>query len=220
MTDQTADQAAATPPSRQQPNSATPGAARPRRRRWMSVLAPVVIFAAVAGLFAAALQKGDPTRVPSALIGRTVPQFDLQPIPGLTRANVPLKGLSSADFGNGQPAVVNFWASWCLPCVEEHPLLVELAARTGIALYGVNQKDQTANALRFLERYGNPFTAVGADVNGRAAIEWGVYGTPETFVVDGRGTVIYKHVGPISPEALVSKLLPAIAAARAGATTR
>lgn len=214
MTDQAVETRVASTPSRPPSDGAMAKRERPRSRRWMTVLAPVVIFAAVAGMFAAALQKGDPTRVPSALIGRPVPQFELPAIPGLMRAKVPLKGLSSADFGNGHPAVVNFWASWCQPCVEEHPQLVELAERTGIALYGINQKDQTANALRFLERYGNPFVAVGADVNGRAAIEWGVYGTPETFVVDGKGTVVYKHVGPISAEALRTKLLPAIAAAR------
>ncbi len=216
MTDRPAHRADTLSPVGEAAGGRMPTTAGPRRSRWLSVMAPVLIFAAVAGLFAAALQKGDPTRIPSALIGRSVPQFELPPIPGLTRDNVPLKGLSSADFGNGRPAVVNFWASWCLPCVDEHPQLVELAARTGIALYGVNQKDQTANALRFLDRYGNPFAAVGADTNGRAAIEWGVYGTPETFVVDGKGTIVYKHVGPISAEQLETKVLPAIAAARAG----
>jgi cytochrome c biogenesis protein CcmG, thiol:disulfide interchange protein DsbE len=110
--------------------------------------------------------------------------------------------------------VVNFWASWCAPCVQEHPLLIELKRRTGVRLYGINYKDQTAAARRFLGRYGNPFKAVGVDSDGRAAIEWGVYGMPETFVVNGEGRIVYKHVGPISPEALETKLIPAIAAAR------
>ena len=95
-------------------------------------------------------------------------------------------------------SVVNFWASWCAPCVQEHPLLVALKERTGVQLYGVNYKDQAAAARRFLGRYGNPFAAVGVDANGRAAIEWGVYGMPETFIVNGKGEIVYKHVGPIS----------------------
>ena len=111
---------------------------------------------------------------------------------------------------------MNFWASWCVPCVQEHPLLVALKERTGVRLYGVNYKDQAAAARRFLGRYGNPFTAVGVDGDGRAAIEWGVYGMPETFVVDGKGRIVYKHVGPITPETLETKIIPAIRAAEKG----
>ena len=110
---------------------------------------------------------------------------------------------------------MNFWASWCVPCVQEHPLLVALKERTGVRLYGVNYKDQAAAARRFLGRYGNPFAAVGVDGNGRAAIEWGVYGMPETFVVDGKGRIAYKHVGPISEQTLETKIIPAIRAAQA-----
>jgi cytochrome c biogenesis protein CcmG/thiol:disulfide interchange protein DsbE len=182
-----------------------------RPRRLLPVLAPVVIFAAVAGLFALALQKGDPTRIPSAMIGRPAPAMTLPQVQGIVRDNRPVAGLDTAsDLGRGRPSVVNFWASWCVPCVEEHPQLVELARRTGVAVYGINHKDEPANARRFLERYGNPYAAIGADANGRAAIEWGVYGMPETFVVDGSGTIVYKHVGPITPEALEKQVLPAL----------
>ncbi len=186
----------------------------PRRRLW-AVLVPVLGFAAVAGLFAMALQKGDPSKLPSALIGRPAPVVTLAPVEGLLRGGAPLPGFATADLAPGRPAIVNFWASWCVPCVEEHPQLVALSKRTGVALYGINHKDQPAAARRFLDRYGNPFLAVGADANGRAAIEWGVYGMPETFIVDGQGRVAYKHVGPISPEVLETRILPALVKAAA-----
>lgn len=194
----------------------TQSSSLPRRRLW-PVLAPVVIFAAVAGLFFVALQKGDPSKLPSALIGRPAPVVDLPPVPGLESAGVPVKGFKTSDIGQGQPAVVNFFASWCLPCADEHPQLVTLVKRTGVTLIGINNKDQPANAIRFLTLHGNPYAAVGADANGRAAIEWGVYGMPETFIVDGQGTVVFKHVGPISPEILEQKVLPALEKAKAAA---
>ena len=191
------------------------GAMSPRKRL-LPVLAPVVIFAAVAALFLIALQKGDPSKLPSALIGRPAPQVDLPPVAGLSRDGAAVPGFATGDLGRGKPAVINFWASWCLPCAEEHPQLVALAKRTGVALYGINNKDQPANAARFLALHGNPYTAIGADANGRAAIEWGVYGMPETFIVDGKGTVVFKHVGPISAEALEQKVMPALVKAGQG----
>ncbi|MGE0767249.1 MAG: DsbE family thiol:disulfide interchange protein [Hyphomicrobiaceae bacterium] len=184
------------------------------RRRLLPVIAPVVIFAAVAGLFLVALQKGDPSKLPSALIGRPAPSVDLPPVPGLERDGKAVAGFKSSEIGRGKPAVVNFFASWCLPCADEHPQLVALARRTGVALIGINNKDEPANAIRFLRLHGNPYSAVGADANGRAAIEWGVYGMPETFIVDGSGTVVFKQVGPISTEVLEQKLLPALEKAR------
>lgn len=193
------------------PQAAEAGGDSRRQIRFGAMIVPAVIFAAMAGLFLLALQKGDPSRIPSALIGKSVPQMDLAPVPGLKRAGAEMPGLSPALFADGKPTVVNFWASWCLPCVEEHPLLEALVRRTGVRLVGVNQKDQPANAARFLAQHGNPFVAVGSDANGRAAIEWGVYGTPETFVVDGRGVIVFKHVGPITAQTLVDKVIPAVA---------
>jgi cytochrome c biogenesis protein CcmG/thiol:disulfide interchange protein DsbE len=175
---------------------------------------PLAIFAVLALLFALALKSGDPSRLPSALVGRTAPPTAFGPLEGLSDSTVSVAGFSSADLAKGEVSVVNFWASWCAPCVQEHPVLVALKERTGVKLYGVNYKDQAANARRFLGRYGNPFTAVGVDGNGRNAIEWGVIAMPETFVVDGKGVIVYKHVGPISPAALETKVLPAIRAAQ------
>jgi cytochrome c biogenesis protein CcmG/thiol:disulfide interchange protein DsbE len=192
---------------------ATPGAPR-RNLRW--AIAPLIIFTALAAVFALALRSGDPSRLPSALIGKPAPAIDLAPLDGLTDAGAPVPGFKTADLATGKPVVVNFWASWCAPCIEEHPLLLEARRRSGVAIFGVNYKDQTAAARRFLGRYGNPFAAVGVDAGGRAAIEWGVYGMPETFVIDGKGRIAFKHVGPLTPESLEKKLLPAIAAAGGG----
>jgi cytochrome c biogenesis protein CcmG/thiol:disulfide interchange protein DsbE len=186
----------------------------PARSRGGWVAVPVAIFLAVAGLFAFALSSGDPSKLPSALIGKPAPEFALAPLEGLVDAGRPVPGFSRADLARGQPSVVNFWASWCVPCVEEHPLLIELARRTGVAIYGANYKDQTAAARRFLGNYGNPFAAVGVDGNGRTAIEWGVYGMPETFVVDGQGRIAYKHVGPLTAASLADKVIPAVERAR------
>jgi cytochrome c biogenesis protein CcmG/thiol:disulfide interchange protein DsbE len=176
---------------------------------------PLAIFSVVALLFWLALMSGDPQRLPSALIGRAAPETAFAPLEGLTDGARPVGGFSSADLAKGEVSVVNFWASWCAPCVQELPVLVALKDQTGVKLFGVNYKDQAANARRFLGRYGNPFTAVGVDGSGRNAIEWGVIAMPETFVVDGRGVIVYKHTGPISPEALETKVIPAIRAAQA-----
>ncbi|WP_439544523.1 DsbE family thiol:disulfide interchange protein [Hyphomicrobium sp.] len=193
-------------------------AAPPRRGAgWM--MAPVLIFVAMVGLFAFALKTGDPSKLPSALIGRPVPQTDFPALEGLLDNGQPVPGFHASDLAKGHVSVVNFWASWCVPCIEEHPLLIELKARSGVDIYGVNHKDQVEAGRRFLGRYGNPFTAVGTDRTGRSAIEWGVYGMPETFVINGRGQIAYKHVGPISEDSLKTKLLPAIAAAQAAPAT-
>ncbi len=183
-------------------------------RRRLVVLLPLAAFLALALLFALRLGSGDPSRVPSALIGRMVPQTNLAPVPGLTRAGQPVPGLNAADF-TGAVTVVNVWASWCGPCVEEMPLLLKLAQDPRIRVVGINQKDDPDNARRFLGRYGNPFVANGVDPDRRASIEWGVYGVPETFVVGRDGRIVFKLIGGITPENLEKGLLPAIAKALA-----
>lgn len=174
---------------------------------------PLVMFAVLAVMFGLALTGGDPSRLPSALIGRPAPAIALPALEGLNDGARVVGGFTSADLAKGEVSVVNFWASWCVPCVQEHPLLVALKERTGVKLYGINYKDQAATARRFLGRYGNPFVAVGVDANGRAAIDWGVTGMPETFIVNGKGEIIYKHIGPISAETLESKIIPMVRAA-------
>ncbi len=195
-------------------------ARRERPRLRLGFVVPLLLFAAMAGLFAFALRSGDPSRLPSALIGKPAPATDFPPLEGLRDERGTVPGFTSRDLASGKVSIVNFWASWCVPCVQEHPLLVELKARTGVDIYGVNYKDQAAAARRFLGRYGNPFAAVGVDATGRSAIEWGVYGMPETFVINGRGEIVYKHVGPISAESLAQRLIPAIEAARGSSALR
>jgi cytochrome c biogenesis protein CcmG, thiol:disulfide interchange protein DsbE len=193
----------------------TPTTAEARPQRSRILVWPLAIFVVLALLFTFALRSGDPSRLPSALIGRAAPAVDLPALEGLSDGVRSIGGFASADLGNGQVSVVNFWASWCAPCVQEHPHLVVLKERMGVRLYGVNYKDQSPAARRFLGRYGNPFVAVGVDANGRAAIEWGVTGMPETFVLNGKGEITYKHVGPISAETLETRIIPAIRAAGA-----
>jgi cytochrome c biogenesis protein CcmG/thiol:disulfide interchange protein DsbE len=184
----------------------------PAKRRLgvrVAVILPFVIFVALALLFYFRLFAGDPSTLPSALIGRPAPATDLPPVANLLRDGQPVPGLKSADF-TGNVTVLNVWASWCVPCHEEAPLLLKLAEDKRIRVAGINYKDQPDNARRFLGRYGNPFVASGADPNGRAAIEWGVYGVPETFVVGRDGRIAYKLVGPISEDNLERVLKPAI----------
>jgi cytochrome c biogenesis protein CcmG, thiol:disulfide interchange protein DsbE len=177
------------------------------------VALPLLLFCALAGLFLVRLYAGDPSALPSALIGKPVPTFALPALEGLRRDGADVPGFASTDLKGGV-TVVNVWASWCVPCREEHPLLARVAAMPGVRLVGINYKDEPENARRFLGSLGNPFAAVGADTKGRAAIDWGVYGTPETFVVNGRGEVVLKHVGPITSDAILTELLPAIQKAR------
>ena len=184
-------------------------------RRRMLVLFPLLAFLALAALFMLRLGAGDPSRIPSALIGRPAPQTSLPPLPALERDGKAVPGIDSADF-KGEVTVLNVWASWCVPCREEAGLLMTLAADSRLRVVGMNYKDQPDNARRFLGRYGNPFAANGVDGNGRAAIEWGVYGVPETFVVDRDGRITYKLIGPLTPDNLESAVKPAIEKALAG----
>lgn len=183
--------------------------AEPRGRSRLIFIVPLVVFAALAALFAFRLGTGDPSRIPSALIGRPAPATVLPPLDGLLRDGAPVGGLDPAAL-KGKVSVVNVWASWCVPCHDEAPLLMQMAKDTRFQIVGINYKDAPDNARRFLGRYGNPFGQVGVDASGRAAIEWGVYGVPETFVVGRDGAIAYKLIGPITPDNLRGTLLPEI----------
>jgi cytochrome c biogenesis protein CcmG, thiol:disulfide interchange protein DsbE len=178
------------------------------RRRW-GVILPFALFIGLAGLFWYALETGDPSKLPSALIGKPVPQFSLPPLEGLkSEGGAEIESFGASDLVQGDPTIVNVFASWCVPCLEEHPLLMALAAEPGIRIYAINYKDDPASARRFLGRYGNPFSRVGTDTTGRTAIDFGVYGVPETFVISGDGKIAYRHVGPLTEEAITTKILP------------
>jgi cytochrome c biogenesis protein CcmG/thiol:disulfide interchange protein DsbE len=174
----------------------------PKRRSWFAYL-PLALFAALVAVFIVGL-RGDPQRLPSALIGRPAPQFDLAPLAGIDRP-----GFRTADLA-GHVTVVNVFASWCIPCHEEHPFLMELARDGRFRIAGINQKDQPDNARRFLGRNGNPYALVGVDPAGRAVIDWGVYGVPETFIVGRDGTILFKHVGPITAQVLAGIIRPEV----------
>ncbi len=178
-------------------------------RRRLVVLVPLVVFLGLALLLLIGLYSGDPSRIPSALIGHPAPRTNLPPVAGLDRNGKPVPGINSADF-KGAVTVVNVWASWCVPCHDEAPLLMALAQDRRLRLVGINYKDEPDNARRFLGRYGDPFAAEGADRSGRAVIEWGVYGVPETFVVGRDARIAYKLVGPITADNLDTLLKPQI----------
>jgi cytochrome c biogenesis protein CcmG/thiol:disulfide interchange protein DsbE len=180
-----------------------------RRRRNALVFLPLAVFAALAVLFFYRLGTGDPSRLPSALIGHPIPATDLPPLPGLERDGKPMPGLTNATF-EGAVTLVNVWASWCVPCHDEVPYLEQLSRDKRIQLVGINYKDTPDNARRFLNRYGNPFAATGRDEAGRTSIDWGVYGVPETFLVGRDGRIAYKLVGPITAENLARTLQPEI----------
>jgi cytochrome c biogenesis protein CcmG/thiol:disulfide interchange protein DsbE len=164
---------------------------------------PLLLLVGLVAVFALSIDR-DPGLVRSALIDKPAPQFTL---PEVAELGVP--GFDTAAL-MGEVTVVNVFASWCIPCRDEHPLLEALKAETGVRLYGINQNDAPENARAFLAELGNPYDAVGADRDRRASIDWGVYGVPETFVVDANGIITFKHVGPLTAEAVASELIPAI----------
>ena len=196
--------------------TATSHEPKPARPRRLVVLIPLLVFLALAALFFFRLGSGDPSKIPSALIGRPVPDTALPPVAGLVRDGAPVPGIGKDDF-SGAVTLVNVWASWCVPCHDEAPLLLKMSQNTRFRIVGINYKDQPDNARRFIGRYGNPFTAVGADGNGRASIDWGVYGVPETFVIGRDGRIAYKLVGPITETNVETALKPAIEKALAAA---
>ena len=202
--------------------SSSGGPGRKPKKGFGFVVAPLIVFTLLAIAFAYSLTTGDPSKLPSALIGKPVPETAFAPLKGLRVNGTQMAGFSSDDLkrADNDVTVVNFWASWCRPCVEEHPFLIELVKRTGAPLYGINYKDEAPAARRFIGRYGNPYARVGVDPLGRNAIEWGVYGMPETFVVDAEGRIAYKHVGPISQDSLENQMIPAIEKARAASAAK
>ena len=184
------------------------GSARPQvsAARRLRYLLPVFVFVALAAALGVQLLTGDPSKVPSALIDKPVPEFALPPVQGFEEAG----GFATGDLGQGKIALVNIFASWCGPCRVEHPLLMALAEAGTVPLYGINYKDKPEDAERWLGRLGNPYTLMGADLDGRTAIDWGVYGVPETFVVDGAGRIRHRHVGVLSQYDLEETILPLI----------
>jgi cytochrome c biogenesis protein CcmG, thiol:disulfide interchange protein DsbE len=178
-----------------------------RRRRFRLVfLAPVIAFIGVVVAFSISLNR-DPSTVPSALIGKRVPTFSLAPVKGRTL------GLSSADL-KGEVTLVNVFASWCVACRDEHPLLMRIRERKLVPIHGLNYKDKPDDAARWLDTMGDPYIRTGADLDGRVAVDWGVYGVPETYVIDRQGRIAFKQIGPITPEALERTILPTIARLR------
>lgn len=166
------------------------------------VLLPLLVFAGLAGLFLGGIYREDPDALPSTLLGRNAPVLDVDPLGNLV-------AIGPDELTNGSVTLVNFWASWCAPCRVEHPQLMRLK-QDGFAILGINYKDDPEKARRFLDELGNPFKAIGADPRGRNAIEWGVYGVPETFVVDGKGKVVSRFAGPVTEQILEHRIRPAV----------
>lgn len=192
----------------------------PANRSRGLVFIPVAIFVTLCALFLYSLYTGDPSKIPSALIGKPAPQFTLAGVPGLQSDGAEVPGMSGADLAKGEVTLVNVWASWCTPCIAEHPYLIRLRQSGAARIVGINYKDTAEAARGFLARRGNPFEAVGFDADGKAGIEWGVSKVPETFVVDHEGKVVFKLVGAINAANLSSQLLPAIEQARAASTAQ
>lgn len=179
----------------------------PNRIRIGLALLPLIGLGALIAVFATQMGR-DTNYVPSALINRPAPEFALNAIEGHDQP-----GFSTADLSGNGVAVVNVFASWCVPCRDEHPFLMDLAERGEVEIYGINYDDPAPNARAFLNELGNPYDAIGADRDRRVGIEWGVYGVPETFVVNAEGVITFKHVGPITAQSYEGQILPAIAAA-------
>jgi cytochrome c biogenesis protein CcmG, thiol:disulfide interchange protein DsbE len=173
---------------------------------------PVLVALIFGGFFLWGLDPDrNPNAIPSVLISRPAPEFTLPEVagtgvPGFSRANL---------VGNSEPVVVNVFASWCVPCRAEHAVLTRMVEEDGVRLFGINYQDEPEDALRWLNEMGNPYERIGSDLNGRVAIDWGLTGVPETFIVGGDGTVLYKYVGPILGETAIGEFMTALALARA-----
>ena len=171
--------------------------------RRLAFILPVLLFLLVSAALGLGLRR-DPSILPSMLIDRPIPAFDL---PGLTPEDT--VGLASSDFA-GEPVLLNVFASWCVACVIEHPMLLRLQAQ-GVTIHGLDWKDEPAAGAEWLAQRGNPYSLIGSDPLGRTGIDFGVTGAPETFVIDGRGRVRYRHVGPITPQVSTATLEPLMA---------
>jgi len=188
----------------------------PRRRiPWLFAI-PLILFGALSLVFLAGLFAGNASKVPSALIGKPAPAITLEALDGLQQGGKPVPAFAMADLAKGRATIVNVFASWCAPCRIEHPFLVAMADSPAVkqgrvAVVGINYKDEAENARRFLGALGNPFSAVGVDKAGRAAIEWGVYGVPETFLIGPDGRILDKHVGPLDADSAGRMLARAMA---------
>ena len=189
--------------------SASPGETPDKAKTKPTLLLPLALAGILLVFLLIALRTGNPSNLPSALIGKPVPEFALPPVANLLGDNGPVPGLSSAAFKTGKVSVLYVWASWCAPCMVEHPTLIELG-KQGIPLFSINYKDKPEAARRFLATHGNPYRAIGADESGFTAIDFGVYGVPETFVIDGDGKIVLRFPGPLSPEIVSDKIMPAI----------
>ena len=175
--------------------------------RRLLFLLPVLVFTVIAGYFLWGLAPDrDPSDVPTAMLDKPTPTFDLAAVPGLA-----VPGLATADLAGGEVAMVNFFASWCVPCRAEHAYLSALAEETAVPLYGINHRDKPEDAAAWLAELGNPYQRIGADP-GRAAVEWGVTGVPETFIVDGAGRIRWHHRGPLVPEVIERDVKPLLEA--------
>ncbi|WAP71411.1 MULTISPECIES: DsbE family thiol:disulfide interchange protein [Aurantimonadaceae] len=178
-------------------------------RRYALAFLPVGIFAGLAVALGVGLGR-DPSVLPSPLIGKPIPEFSLPPVQGRTL------GLSTADL-KGEVSLVNVFASWCVACREEHPVFMQLSQSGAVSIHGINYKDRPQDAAEWLDTLGDPYTRTGSDLDGRVAIDWGVYGVPETFVIDAQGRIALKQVGPITPEIYRDKIGPLIEALRSRA---
>ena len=173
--------------------------------------APLILFVLLAVLFLSRLFYGDASRIPSALIGKPAPNFNLAALPDLK--DIP--GLKTDDLRQGHVSIVNIFASWCAPCRQEHPILMALSRdpelrANEVEIYGLSYKDEPENAKSFLQEDGNPFQRIGVDPAGRIAIDFGVYGVPETFIITGEGKISYKFIGPLTSSAMTTVLIPEI----------
>ncbi|WP_395458889.1 DsbE family thiol:disulfide interchange protein [Azospirillum melinis] len=188
--------------------------------RRLLYLLPFLLFIGVGIAFFLGFER-DPRDIPSALIDKPAPTFELPAIPGQMVQGQPVQGqpgaggLSSARLA-GDVTLVNVFASWCIPCKAEHPVITRLSREQGVTVYGINYKDKPEDALTWLSRNGNPYAAIGADQDGRVSIDWGVYGVPESYLIDRKGRIRFKHVGPLTPQVVEEQILPMVKHLRQG----